>query len=257
MLAPALAPGKMTLRNTIVVLNTASSSGADINRTGSGTTINACNALSSYSAWSNASADGVVNYVYDETLPLFKDAANGDYTLADGSQAINKGNDAYAVDANGQKLTLDATGKPRFNGTVDLGAYEYGVVETASLTVTTTLDVVDAYDGKISLREAIRYAASNATLGDAITFAASLKGATIKLSGAQLEISQAGLTVDATSLYDAATQTPGIAIDADGKSRVFSINGSATLVGLTLRNGVAEAGGGVYVARGAALTMRQ
>ena len=45
--------------------------------------------------------------------------------MAVNSQAIDKGNDAYAVDADGAPLTTDLAGNPRFNGTVDLGAYEY------------------------------------------------------------------------------------------------------------------------------------
>ncbi|MBQ2850476.1 MAG: hypothetical protein IJE77_08335, partial [Thermoguttaceae bacterium] len=206
------------------------------------------NSLSSFTAW-NA---GEKNYVYNASLPLFVDAANGDYALADGSQAINKGNDAYAVDAEGNALQTDLAGRARLVGAVDLGAYEYRALETPSLVVTTNLDVVDAYDDKISLREAIRYAASNATLGDAITFAPSLKGATIKLAGERLEISQAGLTVDATSLYDATTQKPGVTVDADGKSRVFYLTDGTTsqpiaIKGLTITGGKTDdAGGGVY-----------
>ncbi|MBQ8285295.1 MAG: hypothetical protein IJZ10_03225, partial [Thermoguttaceae bacterium] len=206
------------------------------------------NSLSSFTAW-NA---GEKNYVYNASLPLFVDAANGDYALADGSQAINKGYDAYAVDAEGNALQPDLAGRARLVGAVDLGAYEYRTPEAPSLVVTTNLDVVDAYDDKISLREAIRYAASNATLGDAITFAPSLKGATIKLAGERLEISQAGLTVDATSLYDATTQKPGVTVDADGKSRVFYLTDGTTsqpiaLKGLTITGGkTADAGGGVY-----------
>ncbi|MBQ1278174.1 MAG: hypothetical protein IIY07_05975, partial [Thermoguttaceae bacterium] len=85
-----------------------------------GATANAYNTLSSFTAWANANEEGVTNYVYDATQPLFNDAENGDFTLAAGSQAINKGNDAYLAD----EITTDLAGNPRFNGAVDLGAYE-------------------------------------------------------------------------------------------------------------------------------------
>ncbi|MBQ9127533.1 MAG: hypothetical protein IJY15_07220, partial [Thermoguttaceae bacterium] len=73
------------------------------------------------------------------------------------------------------------------------------VQEVPSLVVTTNSDVVDEMDGKISLREAILYAETDATLGNAITFAPSLRGATITLTSGQLEISQ-GLKIDASAL---------------------------------------------------------
>ncbi len=69
---------------------------------------------------------------------------------------------------------------------------------TSALTVTTNLDVVDASDGVLSLREAI----SQAGVGSTIKFASSLKGKSIVLSGKQLEISK-GITIDASNLYNA------------------------------------------------------
>ncbi|MBQ9126848.1 MAG: hypothetical protein IJY15_03705, partial [Thermoguttaceae bacterium] len=78
---------------------------------------NAYNTLSNFDGWTNADATDVVNYAYDATLPLF---AEGSYALAADSQALNKGDDAY-LDAT---IATDLAGAPRFNGTVDLGAYE-------------------------------------------------------------------------------------------------------------------------------------
>ena len=74
------------------------------------------------------------------------------------------------------------------------------VEEAPSLIVTTNSDAVNAFDGKISLREAILYAEADATLCNAIAFAPSLQGATIMTTAAQLEISQ-GLKIDASALY--------------------------------------------------------
>ena len=57
---------------------------------------------------------------YDSSKPLFADPDHGDYTLAENSQAINKGNNDYVT------TETDLTGNPRIlNGIVDLGAYEY------------------------------------------------------------------------------------------------------------------------------------
>ncbi|MBQ8285556.1 MAG: right-handed parallel beta-helix repeat-containing protein, partial [Thermoguttaceae bacterium] len=221
---------------------------------------NGTNVLSSFTAWANASDAGVVNFVYDASQPLFKDAANGDYRLAVGSQALDKGNAAYAVDAEGNPLTTDLAGEARVVGTaVDLGAYEFFGKEAPSTVVTTATDVVDAYDGWISLREAIQYAEADASLGGVVTFDETLKGATITLAGTELGIRKA-IKVDASSLYDVENDVPGITVDADQKSRVFNVSVSGSwndapentrveLNGLTITGGYVDGygGGGVYV----------
>ena len=240
----------VAMYNTIVVQNIgAASNNGDISFCNVATRTTAYNVLSSYTAWSNASESGVANYVYDASLPLFADAANGNYTLAVNSQAINKGNDAYAVDAEGNALQTDLAGNARISGSsVDLGAYEFdaSLLETPSLVVTTAEDVVDYTDGKISLREAIQYAVE----GDSITFDASLKGATITLSGTELAIVK-GITIDASSLYDAENDVPGLTINADGKSRVFNVSGGTAenpveLIGLTVTGAYGDLGGAFY-----------
>ncbi len=240
--------GTTTLYNAILATNV----GGDV---ADGATLNAYNVLSSHTKWDAGSN----YYVYNASLPLFKDAANGDYRLADGSQAVDKGNDAHAVDADGNAFPTDLAGNVRFNGTVDLGAYELqGATETPSLVVTTAADVVNINDGLISLREAIQYAAACARLGGVVTFDASLKGATITLSGTELAISQA-VTIDASALGDATTKTPGLTLNADGKSRVFNVTGGTeeapvALLGLTITGGVASYAGGVFVAPNAFLS---
>jgi hypothetical protein len=66
------------------------------------------------------------NYEYDPDLPLFVDAENGDYRLATGSQAIDKGNNQYAIDAGLDENSLDMAGFMRFAGiAIDIGAYEF------------------------------------------------------------------------------------------------------------------------------------
>ncbi|MBQ2850763.1 MAG: right-handed parallel beta-helix repeat-containing protein, partial [Thermoguttaceae bacterium] len=336
-----------TLYNTIVALNAATSPGNDVYDNGSSATVKAYNTLSSYTSWDSGSS----NYTYNSSSPLFNDAANGDYTLAANSQAIDKGKNSYI-----SGYSTDLAGKTRVvGGTVDLGAYEYqqattqlsapslsvsatssselsvtiGNVsnassytleystsssftssttatktysssgtyplaglsantkyyvrvkaigdgttysnsawssaknattpnaETPSLVVTTNSDVVNDKDGLISLREAIQFADADSSLGSKITFASSLKGKTITLSGTQLEISEA-LTIDASALYTASTNTPGLTLDANQKSRVFYLTGGTeenpiTLKGLTITGGETTGdGGGVCVYGGAA-----
>ena len=75
-------------------------------------------AVSSFADW-NA---GEKNYVYNPAYPLFVDAANGDYTLASGSVAINAGNASYLS----AETTTDFSGAPRVvNGELDSGVFEY------------------------------------------------------------------------------------------------------------------------------------
>ena len=104
--------------NSIIATN----DGGDIALGNADSVIGAYNTLSTYADWDA----GANNYVYDPALPLFTDASNGDYTLAPGSQAINKGNAEYV------SVETDLNGDPRVvNGQVDLGAYEYqGEIET-------------------------------------------------------------------------------------------------------------------------------
>ncbi|MBR0226341.1 MAG: hypothetical protein IJL92_09810, partial [Thermoguttaceae bacterium] len=76
----------LDLHNTIVAGN----SGADVYKADVRSVVSAYSVLSSYRGWTNADA---VVFAYDSSKPLFTNAAQDDYTLAPGSQAINKGDD--------------------------------------------------------------------------------------------------------------------------------------------------------------------
>ena len=79
--------------------------------------IYAYNTLSTFNGWTESSNC----LTYNPSLPLFTDAANGDYTLAENSQAIDKGNNSYI-----SGYDTDLAGKSRiYGGIVDLGAYEF------------------------------------------------------------------------------------------------------------------------------------
>ncbi len=113
------------------------------------------------------------------------------------------------------------------------------------IVVTTELDVVDANDGLISLREAVQMANKGAA-EEAITFDAGLAGKTIVLNGSQIQL-LTDLTIDGDVNGDGKAD---ITISGDGKSRIFEVAAVLTdveLHSLTLTNGNAagSAGGAV------------
>ena len=217
--------GTTSVYNTIIAENSAGK-GTDIFSSSSGARYG-YNVISSYSGWT-ASEDCIT---YDSSEILFADAENHDYSLAEGSQAVDVGNNGYVAS------DTDLAGNTRIvNSIVDIGAYEYqtesggGEEESSSLIVTTLEDVIDSTDGVTSLREAIAAASE----GETVTFDESLAGGTITLAGSQLEIT-AGITVDAAGIG-------GMTVDAGGESRVFLLSGGTSdhpvaLIGLTITGG--------------------
>ena len=231
----------LTLNNTIVTLNEASDSDNNIYGNWSGTG-NLVGIDPQFVRTPSAGLDGNWGTGDDDY---------GDLRLTAASLAINKGANDLAVNPQGNPLTVDAAGQPRFDtydDVVDIGAYEYqnqlaAGRDTPSLTVTDLSDTADAYDGKITLREAIFYSGMNA-LGSEITFAPSLFTDGVKaitLATGQYEIR-----------HDLSITGPdnGILIlDADGASRVFYVTGretDVTISNLTITGGSANAGGGIY-----------
>ena len=116
---------------------------------------------------------------------------------------------------------LDISGAALDGAKVQSGA----AVSSASLIVVTSdVDVVDANDGVVTLREALANAESGAT----IAFVDSLKGKTIELAPNYGELSTGKtLTIDATNLWNAAEQTPGFTISGGGTSRILYLEEGA------------------------------
>jgi hypothetical protein len=148
-------------------------------------------------------------------------------TASSTSLLFNSGNNAApglpANDANGNERVGD--------GTVDIGATEF----TGSLVVTTELDVVDATDGLLSLREAVALANAGAD-ADTIIFDASLGGKTVTLTAGELTLTQ-DVTIDGDVNGD---DRADITISGNDTSRVFNITGGTTdvdLLSLTLTDG--------------------
>ncbi|MBQ3388334.1 MAG: hypothetical protein IJG60_03890, partial [Thermoguttaceae bacterium] len=112
----------LKLYNSIVVQNVVSFPGNHIidiyspTNTSIAGIVYAYNTLSSFTEWTESE----YCLAYDPSLPLFTDPENDDYTLAENSQAIDKGNNNYVT------TETDLAGSPRIvSGIVDLGAYEY------------------------------------------------------------------------------------------------------------------------------------
>ena len=108
---------KLYVYNSIVAGNSAPE-GKDINLFSSDATAYGYNVLTSFGDWE----EEVDVRNYNATDVLFTDAENGDYTLANGSVAIDAGNDEYLPNG----AAYDLLGNVRVQGNnVDLGAYEF------------------------------------------------------------------------------------------------------------------------------------
>ena len=179
------------------------------------------------------------------------------HALLSGSLAINRGNNALALNIDNSVLTTDQRGETfdriQFD-TVDIGAFESNT-ETPSLIVTTASDVSDESDSETSLREAINFA--NSVSGDAtITFENNLAGATITLGGSQLEISDS-VTIDGLGVDQ-------LTISGNDASRVFLIDDDndnteidVTIRGLTIRDGNTTSGSSASTGTGAGIQNKE
>ena len=123
--------GKVELYNTIVVGNTGDISGW----------VSGSNNLTTSAQWQS----GENNLTYDAALPLFKDEENGDYSLAEGSQAADRGSNELAELAGLDELAKDLAGNARFqNDSIDIGAFESGDVKI-QLPPTVTLNKIPTF----------------------------------------------------------------------------------------------------------------
>jgi len=155
-------------------------------------------------------------------------AAEGDYRLAAGSQAINRGDNNAAFAAGLTPGSRDLAGNRRFIGaSIDIGAYEFQGDATppvigGNFVVTTLFDQSFGvpYISDLSLREALLLAKN----GTVITFDPALfadgKEKTITLSFGELKITNSVTIVGMTDADDNKLLT----IDANGASRVMSVS---------------------------------
>jgi CSLREA domain-containing protein len=186
------------------------------------------------------------------------------HALLPGSLAINRGSNSAAIDVTqpgNPAFTTDQRGNPfarRFNGTVDMGAFEL-ITFAGSIVVDSTVDEIDnnLSAGDLSLREAI-VLANSLPGANTITFAPSTNGVEFDLLLGQMVILDT-LTITGNSAISTV-------IDAQTTSRIFDIAataGAVTLSNVMLKNGrttasgVAGAGGAVRSLSSGLLTISQ
>jgi len=108
--------GTLGASNTIVAKNTLN----DIYNVTNGTIVGNNNLIGDGSAFANGVNGNIVGTAANPIDPLFVEAISDDYHLTACSPAADNGSDDLAG-----LLTGDLDGNPRFNGTIDIGAYEY------------------------------------------------------------------------------------------------------------------------------------
>ncbi|MBQ5788918.1 MAG: hypothetical protein IIW01_01395, partial [Thermoguttaceae bacterium] len=223
---------------------------------------------------------------FDETA----DWTEWNLRLGAGSSALDAASSEYAfyLDFNGVKVALkvDFNGSSRETGTaVDMGAYEVDAnSETPSTVVTTLEDTFDPYDGQISLREAIKYAATAGGTDEAsrtVTFSPDLfvfdKAGTITLSNGEAiyedpfggtarqdlgAIVLSGSVVITSEYVDEFGETKYYDITIDGRNEtqlfVKTGEGDVEFRGFTFANGKATGetkNGGAFELREGALSL--
>ena len=128
----------------------------------------------------------------------------------------------------------------------------FGPAASAATITVTTLDDERAVDGDCSLREAVEAANTNTAVdlcaagedgddGDVITFLPTLAGGTITLT-------QQGMDISEDLEIDGSTVASNLAIDGADQYRIFRVTGGTlSLNNITVQNGRAASGAGVYV----------
>jgi len=258
--------GTQTLNNTIIAGNL---NGQDLDKVGgsfagANNLIQDGNFIGLSAASGNISGDPLLGPLQDNGGPTLTHA------LGAGSPAIDAGDDALAVDADGNALITDQRGAGfhRCVVTVDIGAFEVPApTPPDAFVVDNNVDEADGdlSPGDLSLREAI-IAANADPNPSTITFASALDGLLIAIYlgvGGAAEDAAAGGDLDITSEItitgNGATNT---VIDAGGvaglEERVLHIlsGGNLTLDGVTISGGAGEViGGGVLVDGGGIATV--
>ena len=195
------------------------------------------------------------------------------YVTPDGDVEIPVAQAKYAGDdlfsfipmSNDYPIRIVATGLSASSGCVSETVVNPTTPDVPSTLVDSLDDVVNPYDGVITLREAIEYYAQD---GDVVTFSPELAGGTITLdsdfSYGSIRIDKS-LTIDASALLNTEEDVPGLTVDGDALTRLFVVesedsdtrNLNVTMMGLTFANGVAAAGyGGAIYAHNATLAVR-
>ena len=193
-----------------------------------------------------SNADPLLNPLADNGGPTHTMALQGD------SPAIDAGNDD--VCSGGLTGGVDQRGAPRpYGAHCDIGAFEYGAKPPCSELITVT----NANDsGPGSLRQAIL----DVCPGGTIDFESSLAGSTIRLSGGHIWVNKnltiVGLGADELAISGNEVEHYGFSKGGDDVGGVFWVQGEYVggqlqtievhISGLTIKDGRAREGGGIY-----------
>jgi hypothetical protein len=243
--AEPAAAGRPVLHNTLIAGNFQGATGTtrdDVNGAldpgGDYSLIGDGSGMTGLGDGSNGNQVGSADAPIDPRLGPLQDNGGPTPTMAllPDSPALDAGNNSYATPTDQR-----GPGFPRvLDGRIDIGAFEFA---PALLMVTSASD--RHIDGLFSLREALEEANRDASRGqsDTIHFDPSLGSATITLSAGPLELSGASAT--ATEIIDGNGR---ITVSGADASRVFQIDAGvrAELDGLTITQGRATEGGGIY-----------
>lgn len=268
----AVINSSVAITNSTLTENRASGSGGGIVSNGN-TTLNnsiiAGNTASNADAWGGVSGSynllgpgsqfsGSNNIFLTTNAPLVSPL--GDYGGITPTHALLPG--SLAIDAGmGTTLTTDQRGFDRSvddlntsdggDGFTDIGAFEY----SENLIVNTTEDELDAVitSEDLSLREALELA-ERFDGPNTIRFDQSIFGTTPQTITLSYDDAASHLTAESLEISSEVTiEGPGanlLTVSGDYKTRVFNIDSDAdaNIEGLTIANGLASDGGGLFVA---------
>ena len=239
----SIAAGTVTIGNTILAGNTATTSGPDAFGAFVSEGHNLIGKTDGSTGWISSDLTGTIAAPLDAMLaPLgYYGGPTATMGLFVGSPAIDAGNNALVPSG----ITTDQRGTLRIaNGTVDIGAFEAQPAIVLGFVVNSTADAASFYNGTTTLRDAITFA--NTFSGHVITF-----DPTVFASAQTITLTAGQLTLSNTTGPETITgPAAGVTVSGGGLSRVFDIDASVTasISGMTITGGKTPksyTGGGV------------
>ncbi len=225
----------LTIANTIVAGNTATTSGPDVLGSFGSQGTNLIGATDGSTGWVGSDLTGTTAQPLDAML-----APLGNYGGPTETMALLPGSPAIGAGTPISGITTDQRGFARPASNPDIGAFQ---TQGSTLVVNTTADGTVSGPGQLTLRQAVNIDNMLST-AEPITFSSLFNTPqTITLTGGQLELSNTNGTE--------AIAGPGanlLTVSGGGTQGVFQVDTdvTASLADLTIADGVAADGGGVY-----------
>ena len=221
--------------NTIVAGNTATTSGPDVLGSFASQGTNLIGATDGSTGWVGSDLTGTIAQPLSAML-----APLGNYGGPTLTAALLPGSPAIGAGTPISGITTDQRGFARPASNPDIGAFQ---TQGSTLVVNTTADGTVSGPGQLTLRQAVNIDNMLST-AEPITFSSLFNTPqTITLTGGQLELSNTNGTE--------AIAGPGanlLTVSGGGTQGVFQVDTdvTASLADLTIADGVAADGGGVY-----------